>query len=474
VREGAPIILETPEQRQARYPQLAHIRADGGDGALVALALTHGRLVGGMVLRFSTPRTFREEDRALMLTLAAVCAQALERARLYDAERLARESAQKEIEERKRAAAALRDSEERYRRIVQTAAEGVWVIDAESRTTYTNGRMAEMLGCTAPEMLGRYPNDFLFEEDLEAARQEFRLKRQGDNRPFDFRLRRVDGSAIWVRVANRPLYKDDGQFVGVLGMFSDITQRKQLEQALQEADRRKDEFLATLGHEFRNPLASIRNAAQALNVLGPANPTVIQETTELIDRQVEHLSRLVDDLQDVSQIARGQLTLKLEPVELAEVVARAVEIGRPLIEARRHDLTVSLPSEPVHLEADLTRLAQIFGNLLSNAAKYTPESGHIWLTAERAESEAVFRVRDTGVGIPAEMLRRVFDPFTQLNRGLSHAEGGLGIGLTLVRSLVEMHGGTVQAVSGGPGQGSEFVVRLPMCHLRSWPQDESG
>jgi two-component system CheB/CheR fusion protein len=243
--------------------------------------------------------------------------------------------------------------------------------------------------------------------------------------------------------------------------------RKHLEQELQqraeelaEADRRKDEFLAMLAHELRNPLAPIRHAAHVFRALGPAGPD-LQQAGEMIERQVLHLSRLVDDLLDVSRITRGKIALHKEPVELAAVVARAVEACRPVVEARRHELTVTLPREPVAAHADATRMAQVVANLLNNAAKYTPEGGQVWLTVEAGPGEAVLRVRDNGVGMPADLLPRVFDLFTQGDRTLARSEGGLGIGLTLVKSLVEMHGGRVEAHSEGPGKGSELVVRLP-------------
>jgi CheY-like chemotaxis protein/two-component sensor histidine kinase len=195
----------------------------------------------------------------------------------------------------------------------------------------------------------------------------------------------------------------------------------------------------------------------------------------MIERQVEHLVRLVDDLLDVSRISRGKINLQKEPVDVATIVTRAVESSRPLIESRRHDLQVTLPGEPMRVEADPTRMAQVMLNLLNNAAKYTPEGGKIWLTVEKIGSEVVLRVRDTGMGIPREMLGKVFDLFTQVERTLDRAEGGLGIGLTLVRRLTEMHNGTVQAFSAGSGQGSEFVVRLPLLpDVAAAPAHEPG
>jgi signal transduction histidine kinase/ActR/RegA family two-component response regulator len=233
-----------------------------------------------------------------------------------------------------------------------------------------------------------------------------------------------------------------------------------LNERLAESDRQKDEFLAVLAHELRNPLAPLRNALHVMRLAvdnGPAR----EHARGVAERQVKHLARLVDDLLDVSRITRGKLPLRKEPVDLAAAVSGAVTAARPLIDARRHDLSVSLPLEPLRLEADPTRLEQVLVNLLTNAAKYTDPGGRIGLTAERDGHEAVLRVRDTGVGIPAELIPRVFEPFMQAERSVDRTHGGLGIGLTLVKCLVEMHGGSVTAHSEGPGKGSEFVVRLP-------------
>jgi signal transduction histidine kinase/ActR/RegA family two-component response regulator len=238
---------------------------------------------------------------------------------------------------------------------------------------------------------------------------------------------------------------------------------------VQRADVQKNEFLSMLAHELRNPLAPIRNAVYLLRQRQSADPQ-LEAIQDMVERQVQHLVRLVDDLLDVSRITRGKIRLQKEAVELSTVTARALELSRPFIEARGHELTVSLPEKPVFVEADPVRLAQVLGNLLNNAAKYTEEGGRIWLTAERDRDEAVLRVRDTGVGIPQEMLHAVFDLFTQVERSLDRSHGGLGIGLTLVRRLVELHGGLVQASSPGPNQGSEFEVRLPILEVMSVPE----
>ncbi|HTU16905.1 MAG TPA: response regulator [Gemmataceae bacterium] len=230
---------------------------------------------------------------------------------------------------------------------------------------------------------------------------------------------------------------------------------------VQEADRHKNEFLSMLAHELRNPLAPIRNAVQLLRLRGAKEPEAAA-LHEMIDRQVMQLVRLVDDLLDLSRITRGKIHLQMEYVEVGSVVARAVETSRPLIDARKHELTVALPPEPLLVRGDPVRLAQILSNLLNNAAKYTEEGGRIQLLAERSNDTVTFHVRDNGVGIPPDMLSSIFELFTQVDRSLDRSQGGLGIGLTLVHKLVEMHGGRVEAFSEGPNQGSELVVHLPL------------
>ena len=246
----------------------------------------------------------------------------------------------------------------------------------------------------------------------------------------------------------------------------DLAERRRLENALMAADQRKDEFLAMLSHELRNPLAPIRNAVQIMG-LKPLDDPHLRQCRDVIERQVEHLSRMVDDLLDVSRITRGRFKLKKKPVEVAAFVARAIETAKPLFDARGQRLHVSMPEERLIVDGDLTRLSQIVANLLNNAAKYTPDSGHISLQIETASrdggsaEEVLIRVKDNGTGIPPEMLPEVFDLFTQVDQALDRTYDGLGIGLALVRKLVEMHGGSVDAHSDGVGHGSEFFVRLP-------------
>jgi signal transduction histidine kinase/ActR/RegA family two-component response regulator len=282
------------------------------------------------------------------------------------------------------------------------------------------------------------------------------------------------GRRIDVALTISPICNANGVIIGASKIARDISERKASEQAqqraigelrraeeaLREADRRKDEFLAVLAHELRNPLAPIRYAVAMATKGG--RPDTERQAQAIIERQVEHMGRLLDDLLDVSRITRGTLILRRSTVDLAAVVAAAQESARPLIEARSHTLSVQLPAETLRLVADSVRLAQVLGNLLVNAAKYTDPGGRIELEARRKGGELIIAVRDNGIGISAEMMPRVFTLFAQASSALERSEGGLGIGLALVRGLLELHGGSVSAHSGGAGQGSEFLVRLPI------------
>jgi PAS domain S-box-containing protein len=262
---------------------------------------------------------------------------------------------------------------------------------------------------------------------------------------------------------SRDRFEDDElDFLRTVSHYTTVAyERLRLVRQLRETDRKKDEFLATLAHELRNPLAPIRNAAQVLKLRGTNDPD-LAAARNIIERQANHLKRLVDDLLDVSRITHGKITLQRERLALGTVLTNAVEANRPLIEAAGHQLTVSLPAEPLVLEGDPTRLVQVFGNLLTNAVKYTDRRGQIWVTARRDGAGAEVSVRDTGIGIPADHLPKVFEMFSQVDSALERTHGGLGIGLSLVKGLVQMHGGTVTARSDGAGSGSEFVVRLPL------------
>jgi signal transduction histidine kinase/ActR/RegA family two-component response regulator len=327
--------------------------------------------------------------------------------------------------------------DERLRFALEAAPGGMILTDAAGRILFANARAETLLGYDRGEMVG-------------LAVQRVVEKNLG---------RRKDGSEFPIDTATHTL-GSDGDAV-VLHSIVDVTERE-------EAGRRKDEFLAMLAHELRNPLAPIRNAVQVMRILGLGNPD-LEWAREVVDRQVTYLSRLVDDLLDVSRVTSGRIALRKERVALAGLVARAVESSRHLVDAKGQRLSVKLPPRPVELEADPTRLVQVLENLLDNAAKFTEQGGRIALAVEVDGREVVIRVRDTGIGIPPSQLANVFDLFAQGPSTLGRIQGGLGIGLTLVRRIVELHGGTVSATSPGPRLGSEFVVRLPAAPARVAP-----
>jgi PAS domain S-box-containing protein len=324
-----------------------------------------------------------------------------------------------------------------------------------------------MFGYSAHEVIGRsihiiVPADRSEEEETVLARL------RGGEKIDHYETERVtkDGRRLNISLTVSPVRNADGQVVGASKVARDITERKLAAEAIEAArraaeaaSRAKDEFLAMLGHELRNPLAPILTALQLMQLRGDDRTA---RERAVIDRQVRHLVRLVDDLLDVSRITRGKIDLKHEDVELADVVARAVEVASPLLEERQHRLTVAVPRSGLLLRGDVTRLAQAVTNLLTNAAKYTPAGGNIHVRASHEGREAVLSVLDDGVGISPTLLPKVFDLFVQGSQDVDRSQGGLGLGLTIVRNLVELHGGSVEARSAGAGQGSEFVVRLPL------------
>jgi len=270
-----------------------------------------------------------------------------------------------------------------------------------------------------------------------------------------------DGHRLDISLTVSPIRDVSGEIIGVSKIARDITDRRLAEQALREADRKKDEFIALLAHELRNPLAPMRSALQVMRV-APSDAKALTGARDVIERQLGHMVRLIDDLLDISRIGQKKLELRRTRVTLADVVHSAVETARPVIDAAGHRLAVSLPASPVHLDGDLTRLSQVFSNLLTNSAKYTHPGGLIELVAEATNGKVRVSVRDNGIGVPADALESIFDMFSQVDRSLEHSTGGLGIGLALVRGLVEMHGGTVTAASDGPDRGSTFTVTLPV------------
>jgi PAS domain S-box-containing protein len=356
----------------------------------------------------------------------------------------------------------LRESEQRFRHMADHAPVMIWVTDDDGHCTFLGKTWYDFTGRTPEASLGFGWIDAVHPDDRAEARESFlAADASHDSYRLEYRLRNKSGEYQWVIDAAEPRFSDDGRFLGYIGSVIDISDRKQMENELREAHRRKDEFLAVLAHELRNPLAPIRTGLELMRLAGD-DRAAIEQVRATMARQAEQMVRLIDDLLDVSRITRGTLELRKCRVELSEVIDSAVDTARPIIEECGHKLEVVLPIEPVELEADPTRLAQVIANLLNNAAKYMHDGGRIVLTAERGEGAVVVAVKDFGMGVPPEMLERIFDMFTQVDRTLERAQGGLGIGLTLVKRLVELHGGTVEVRSGGLDQGSEFIVRLPI------------
>ena len=378
----------------------------------------------------------------------------------------------RDLTERRRHEESLRQSETRFRLLVDGIRDyAIFMLDRQGHVVSWNAGAEAIKGYRAEEILGRHFSIFYPPESVACGWPEHALQVAGKVGRFEnegWRLRK-DGSAFWANVIITALYDRDNRLYGFGKITRDMTENKRVRD-LEEAERQINEFLAMLAHELRNPLAPIRNAVSLMQ-MGGLSSSMLEWYRSVIDRQVTHLTRLVDDLLDVSRITRGKITLQKQPVEMSLVVDGAIDSCRPLIEERKHTLEIDLPVEPLWVEGDLTRLSQILLNLLNNAAKYTPEGGTIRLTVEKEGGRAVVRVLDTGLGIPAELLPRVFDLFMQGDRSLDRAEGGLGIGLTLVRRLTEMHGGSVEAHSDGPGRGSEFVVRLPLVAAPAAPDD---
>jgi PAS domain S-box-containing protein len=367
------------------------------------------------------------------------------------------------------ASAALAQSEERLRLANEASGTGLWEWNLHSNHVSWSPECYAIHGLVRGEFDGSLESfiGYVHPDDRTRVRATI-LAAVNDRNVFacDCRIVRPDGSLRWVTKKGRAFFDDNNQPLRLIGTVVDISFRKESELHLLDADRRKNEFLATLSHELRNPLAPIRNAVQIL-LLAELEVPNAKWATNVIDRQVRQMTRLVDDLLEVSRITTGKLEIRRETLELAAVIREAVETSQPLIEQGGHQLTVDLPPQPVMVNADMIRLAQVFSNLLNNAAKYTEAGGQISIRLETIETSAVVSIKDSGTGISAEMLPHIFEMFMQVDRNVPRSKGGLGIGLTLVRRLVEMHGGSIEARSAGPGQGSAFVVRLPILAIES-------
>jgi two-component system CheB/CheR fusion protein len=371
-----------------------------------------------------------------------------------------------EITQLKDAELALRDSEERFRALVTASAQIVWTTDAAGQVVEDSPSWRAFTGQTIEQWRGEGWADAVHPDDRARVLDNWqRCTAEEQPLNIEFRLQHRSGGWRWTHVRAVPLRDGAGRVRGWVGMCTDITERKRSEETLLADDRRKDEFLATLGHELRNPLAPMRTAMELFKELLPAAPE-IRRLSAMIERQVEHLTRLVDDLLDVARIKSGRIKLQRSHTDLRGLVRAAISDLRGSIEAAGHRLSTDQANELLYVDADEVRLVQVFTNLLHNAIKYTPAGGDIAVTTRREHGDAVVSIRDSGIGIAPEMLTQVFDLFAQGARDPERAPSGLGLGLTLVRRLVELHGGSVDAHSAGPGKGTEIIVRLPLAAQR--------
>jgi PAS domain S-box-containing protein len=357
-----------------------------------------------------------------------------------------------------------------YRLLVERMTEGAATLTCEGEILYCNHRFADLLQRPLQSLIGRSICDYVEPQNRPAVEALLREANSGTAQS-EVRLRRTGGETTAAYLGVTAVQEG---VVGTCLLLTDLTEQKRHEQLvaaeslarnllgeLQDAHRRKDEFLAMLAHELRGPLAPLRNMLDFMKrASGDAGQ--LEQAQSTMQRQLDHLVRLVDDLLDISRITRDKIELRREHVDLASIIYQSVEVCRPLAESANHRISINLPDEPIYLHADAVRLTQVFSNLLNNSCKYTEPGGRISLTADRRGGEVTVQVKDSGVGISPEKLRSVFEMFAQVDQTLERSQGGLGIGLTLVKRLVEMHGGSVEAASAGVGQGSEFTVRLPI------------
>ena len=381
----------------------------------------------------------------------------------------------RDLTERREQEERLRQSEERFRLLLEGVHDyAIIMLDPEGRVTSWNSGAQRILGYEAAEVLGRRFDMFWTPEDRAAGRpdaelQTARLNRRAEDRAW--RMRK-DGTRFWADVIVTALHDAHGELRGFAKVTRDLSDMKRLE-TLQEQGRHVNEFLAMLAHELRNPLAPLRNALSIMGMGEEPLPPRAAWSHGVMDRQLAQLTRLVDDLLDVSRITRGKLRLRAETMDLNAAAESAIESARPFFEERKQRFEAALSPAPLMLNGDLARVTQVVVNLLTNAAKYTPEGGHIVLSTEEEDGTALVKVRDNGIGIAAESIEGIFDLFAQGERSLDRAAGGLGIGLTLARRIVDMHGGRISVRSAGVGQGSEFEVCLPLLEPARPGQRES-
>ncbi|HSQ20914.1 MAG TPA: PAS domain S-box protein [Blastocatellia bacterium] len=415
---------------------------------------------GKRIEHFETER-MRSDGRCIMVSLT-ISPIKDDSGNVVGASKIARDITDRKLAEAER---------EKFVTLIENSTDFIGMCNLDGIPFFVNRAGLKMVGLDSIEQAARTPvADFFFPEDQEQImNQFFPAVMECGHGEIEVRFRHFKtGEARWMAYKVLRLTDASGKPTGFATVSQDVTERKRLADDLMrlaadlsEADRRKNEFIATLAHELRNPLAPVSNMLEVLKRADGDSET-LRRARDTMERQLGQMVRLVDDLLDLNRISRDRLELRQSDVQLSSVIRQAVEVARPLIDSASHDLRVDLPEKPIYLHADPARLAQVFGNLLNNACRYTKPGGTIWLSAKRMDSEVLVTVKDTGIGITQGNLKRIFDMFTQVEQSPERSQGGLGIGLTLVKRLVEMHGGSVEAKSAGEGQGSEFVVRLPV------------
>jgi PAS domain S-box-containing protein len=471
---GALVQVKTDEL--VRTVQLE--RSSGGNEDARAIVLTDAGRIAMDEIRSVVERMHGDQERQLAMQL--------------DAERSARAAVARSILAAtalaisilvvlvvivRRHSAITRESERRLETTLRSIGDAVIATDERGVVSMINPLAERLTGWKSADAVGR-PSDEVF-KIIDAKSREAspspvaRVLHEDDGRPAatDALLLRRDGTETPIEDAAAPIVDEQQRLLGAVLTFRDVSERRRAEQELVAADRRKDEFLAVLAHELRNPLAPIRQATQVARSPS-ATSAQIRWSHEVIERQVGHMARLLDDLLDVSRITRGMLEVRRTRVELSSIIGAAVEMARPLIDARRHTLQIDIGNEPLPLDADPLRISQVIANVLANAAKYTPPGGAIRLTAEHSGDAATVHVIDNGIGLSRDSLHAIFQMFVQVGSPLERGEGGLGIGLALSKGLVELHGGTIEARSEGRGRGSELIVRLPLAKDRARPNPE--
>ncbi|HLK91198.1 MAG TPA: ATP-binding protein, partial [Polyangia bacterium] len=373
-----------------------------------------------------------------------------------------------DVTERKRAETEIHRGREQLQLVADTTSAFIARYDSDRRVVWANNSYAARFGKTPEELVGAHIAELVGDAAFRVFDPIFARVLEGESVQLELEIP-YPGGPRWVHLAAARTLDAAGAADGAVAVLTDVTEGRRLEREreralndLREADRRKDEFLAMLSHELRNPLGPILNAVEVLEQLAPGDGDPGAQSRQVIARQAKHMKRLLDDLLDVSRVSQGKIQLQRQRVELSVLLRQAMEVSHRMMLEKRHQLSIALAPQPMELEADPTRLLQVFDNLLNNAAKYTDPGGHIALAAAVEEGQAVVRIRDDGIGMTAELLARAFELFAQGTRSLDRTQGGLGIGLTLVQTLVNMHGGSVRAFSEGPGRGTELVVRLPL------------